>query len=808
MGKGIEWVLAALNSLRCAHGRLVLVLAVFLTSAGAASIPSLLTGEDASVLVPDQPPRLAEDFELLSRAPLARRLFILLQAEPEAQPGALDQAADALVARLGPPLFKEPGAPVSGPEMLTGILELSPRLLTPEEVKAWADTLTPDEVRRRLQGVRQTLASPQGAALKPVLRLDPLNLRAELLAKLPRLGTGGGGLDTKGRLRPPDGRSLVLTAATDIPFTDAAGSERLLAGFQEILRDSLPAGVSGYLVSGHRHSLANAVAVKADLLRVIPLSASGLALVILIFLRRRESLWVLLVPPGVLCLAGAATGALLGGLHSIVFGFGGVLMGLAVDYPLHVQHALNQSRDPSSGLEKVSQPLVFGALTTLAAFSPLLLSQVPAIRQMALFSMLGIVAAVLISFLVLPQLLPCRTGRGTPAEPCPMPRPQRAKGLVLAFWAIALCVLTWMSLGLRLNTDFAALGIADPQVRADEDRLRSALGGFRDHAMVFASGSDLAQASERNARVLTILRASPEGEEVLTLAPLLPPPKDQERNSRAWNAQWSCARGLALAREVLAAGKELGFTDQAFAPFVHLLADWSDGHSNPLIDTAALGRIGLGDALGLLVQERDGECTLLTLLPDSLLLSGSLGSRLEAVDGVHVLSGTGFARDLGAALRRDALVFTTLSLALVCGFLLVLFRQPKTAAAALAPVFTGLAAVTAGTRLAHGGVDLFSIMALPLIVGLAADYGIFMVHHTLNRCVSSGRSVLVCGLTTIVGFGTLAVAQHPALRSLGLSILLGIGAALPTALLVTPRLLGDSLGTVNRPAVPEQVRHA
>jgi predicted RND superfamily exporter protein len=50
------------------------------------------------------------------------------------------------------------------------------------------------------------------------------------------------------------------------------------------------------------------------------------------------------------------------------------------------------------------------------------------------------------------------------------------------------------------------------------------------------------------------------------------------------------------------------------------------------------------------------------------------------------------------------------------------------------------------------------------------------------------RAVFVSGLTTIAGFGALVLARHPALHSIGLSVLIGIGAAIPAALVIIPAM--------------------
>ena len=84
---------------------------------------------------------------------------------------------------------------------------------------------------------------------------------------------------------------------------------------------------------------------------------------------------------------------------------------------------------------------------------------------------------------------------------------------------------------------------------------------------------------------------------------------------------------------------------------------------------------------------------------------------------------------------------------------------------------------------------MFHVVALPLIIGLGADYGIFMVGQVRSgKDGHTTRAVLVSGLTTLAGFGALVLARHPALHTLGLTVLVGVGAAIPVAVLLVPAL--------------------
>jgi predicted RND superfamily exporter protein len=85
--------------------------------------------------------------------------------------------------------------------------------------------------------------------------------------------------------------------------------------------------------------------------------------------------------------------------------------------------------------------------------------------------------------------------------------------------------------------------------------------------------------------------------------------------------------------------------------------------------------------------------------------------------------------------------------------------------------------------------NLSNIIATILIIGLGVDYGIFIVYKISEKYRhNTSRAVFISGLTTLAGFGALALAKHPVLHSIGITVLLGICAAIPSALLVVPAL--------------------
>ncbi|MFM9057675.1 MAG: MMPL family transporter [Planctomycetaceae bacterium] len=123
------------------------------------------------------------------------------------------------------------------------------------------------------------------------------------------------------------------------------------------------------------------------------------------------------------------------------------------------------------------------------------------------------------------------------------------------------------------------------------------------------------------------------------------------------------------------------------------------------------------------------------------------------------------------------------------------FRDLRHAALAALPLALGMAQTLGLMGLL--GIDLnpANLIGIPLILGIAVDYGVHVVHDALERpgsyriSASTANSVLVDALTTILGFGALMVASHRGLESLGRVLTLGVTTCTVTSLVFLPALL-------------------
>jgi predicted RND superfamily exporter protein len=129
--------------------------------------------------------------------------------------------------------------------------------------------------------------------------------------------------------------------------------------------------------------------------------------------------------------------------------------------------------------------------------------------------------------------------------------------------------------------------------------------------------------------------------------------------------------------------------------------------------------------------------------------------------------------------------------------LLIDFRNLRDCLLALLPPL-------AGTALMFGLLGLFDIdlnpanlIVLPLVVGLGVDGGVHVIHDFRSRSqlgtytpsASVINAILVNSTTTMVGFGSMMIAAHRGLYSLGLVLTIGVGTCLLVSIVMVPAIL-------------------
>ncbi|MCH2389365.1 MAG: MMPL family transporter, partial [Nitrospinales bacterium] len=130
-------------------------------------------------------------------------------------------------------------------------------------------------------------------------------------------------------------------------------------------------------------------------------------------------------------------------------------------------------------------------------------------------------------------------------------------------------------------------------------------------------------------------------------------------------------------------------------------------------------------------------------------------------------------------------------------YILVSFGNIRATLIVLLPVVVGSMWTLGIMDLVGVSLNLANLVILPLIIGIGVVNGVHIVHRYREETdksinilsKSTGQGVVLSSLTTMIGFGSLMVADHQGVYSLGLVLTLGVGCCLMASITVLPSIL-------------------
>jgi uncharacterized protein len=257
-------------------------------------------------------------------------------------------------------------------------------------------------------------------------------------------------------------------------------------------------------------------------------------------------------------------------------------------------------------------------------------------------------------------------------------------------------------------------------------------------------------------------------------------------------------------------------------------ADWKDIESFlPPDDLRTFGITDLPASLARPFTERDGRRgTLVLIEPNGDESTDDLHYLIRYADSFRetrlhdgtVLRGSGRAvifADILSSVVSDIPKAVTLSLGMTLLAVFLTFRRGSHSASVLATLLVGLAGVGTFMYVSQVRINFLNFAALPITFGIGVYYGVNVMqrYHAdgsrdiLGALRTTGGAVVLCSLTTMLGYFALVGSHNQAIRSLGVVAVVGEISCLLAAMLVLPagwylaeRRRGESIGV---PRVPK-----
>ena len=640
-------------------------------------------------------------------------------------------------------------------DVLTFVSEHAPYYLTPTDYQRMDSLLAqPGYVAEQLSADKQLLLLPTGGMATMTLANDPLQLFAPVMGRLQQLGRSSHFAVDEGYVFTADGRHGLAFLTSPYGTSETAHNAELSAMLDEAMARTASdcPSVKVSAVGGPLIAVSNATQIKHDSMLAVAISVVLiLALLLWHYRRLYELLWIAASLGFGWLFAIAGMSLLRDSISIIVIGIGSVIIGIAVNYPLHYLDHLRETGDGSQTLRDMVPPLLIGNVTTVSAFLCLLWLDAAAIRDLGLFGALMLIGTILFVLVVMPVFLRrevrdsgesgksrCevrgtryentllrnnlwqgnlapRTSHLVPRNLIPRISHLAPRKLVVPLLLILTLVLGYFSLQTSFDSDLRHINYMTDQQRQDLELLASL------------------------------------SEDLPTdMADMLPTADVQRERLQLWDSFRQ--RHAGLADSLRQEATHQGFAATAFAPFLTLMTD------------------------GLQPQQAD------YFEPVSQFLGGQ-----------HLIN----AKNVGAQLveiLQDSFNYVSF----VCGFVVFVFlwlsfRRLELALLSFLPLAVSWLWILGLMQLLGIQFNIVNIILATFIFGQGDDYTIFITeglvyeHATGRRRLQSyRRSVILSAVIMFIGIGTLILARHPALHSLAEITIIGMGTVVLMAYYLPP----------------------
>jgi predicted exporter len=637
------------------------------------------------------------------------------------------------------------------------------------------ESFTPDALRQSLQARLRELASPFSTVTKSWLPADPT---AAMPALLQAWRDPGQPDRRHGVWFSADGERALLLAETRASGFDPEAQQRALESIDTAFtavdgtsRVRLLLAGPGVLATLSRDTIRG----EAERLSI---AATAMVVSLLLIVYRsptRVLLSILPIGTGVL-VATATVGRLFGAVHGVTLAFGITLLGVAVDYPIHVFSHLRDRENVRRCLARLWPTLRLGVVTTALGYSAMVTAGLQGLSQLGVFAVAGLLTAVACTRGLLPALLPGHGGRPPAAIDaawlCRLSADYRPAAAAILTFGLLLMGLLMYAAPPVWEEDLAALSPV-PRHLIERDRaLRASLGAPEAGHLIVVSAADVETALQRSERVADKLRALIDDGVVGGFdspARYLPSRQVQRRRQAALPPRDR------LKEQLDEASRGLPFRRDLFEPFLRAAAL---ARTAPLLELRDLEGTLLGlRASALLSPTGEGWLALLPLsgIHQPEALAGAFDGMAEE-EGVKYLDLKAETERLMRTMRDTALDRMGWGCGLIVLVLWLGLRSGYRLMGVLLPVLLAIGIDVAVLSALGERLSLLHLVSLLLVLGIALDYSLFFSrpdpHPAARR--RTLHALLVCSGSSLAVFGMLSFSNLPVLKAIGQTVAIGV----------------------------------
>jgi len=655
-------------------------------------------------------------------------------------------------------------------------------------------------VQQTLQNNIRTLSSPTGVAFKNIITKDPTGISLLGIKKLQQLQYDENFELYDNYIITNDKRHLMLFITPRYPPDNTAKNTLFLDEIDHLI-DSLEVttdqriGASYFGASAV--SAGNAQQLRKDTLLTQGITVFFLILFIGLYFRNKKAPLLVLVPVIFGSVFSLGLIYLIQGKISVIaLATGSVVLGIAINYSLHVFNHFRHTGNIRSVINDLSTPMIIGGFTTIGGFICLQFVQSEMLKDLGLFAACSLIGAALCSLIFLPHLInhpkaeagaPIR--KHTLLDRLASYRPERNKYIVVAILLVTL-LFAYTSQHVSFESDMMRMNYMSPQLVDAERKLNTINTYSLQSVYLVSSGKTLNDALINNEKAIgTIedLRQKKIINKYSGVSSLIISDSLQKIRIEQWNRYWTFQKKQELLRVLREEGNSLGYNPDAFNGFKNLI----DTDYTPVDNetSKAIRNIFLND----FITEKRGNATVVTMLKVARNHKQQVYDAFEKNNDITVVDKQYLAGRLVEIVKLDFTSIALMSSLLVFAVLLISYGRIELALVSFIPMFITWIWILGIMGLFGIHFNIVNIIISTLIFGLGDDYSLFIMDGLLKEYKTGKKnldsyksSIFLSAITTMAGLGVLIFAEHPALRSIALIAIIGIACVVMMSQILIP----------------------
>ena len=683
-------------------------------------------------------------------------------------------------------------------ETLSFIYQHIPYFLTDEDYCRFDSLLEdPGFISSQVSNDKQMMMLPATSLLSDNLQRDPLNFFTPVVAKLQK-SSSLNYENYEGYIFTPDMKKAIIMLDSPYGASETDGNAHLYS-----LLSTCAAQTTGnhplidiHLTGGPVIAVGNAKQIKTDSLTAV---AIAIVIIVLLLFYAFRDIWnilliVISVAWGWLFAMGALT-LIHSSVSMIVIGISSVIVGIAVNYPLHLIAHLRHTPNVKTALKEIAMPLVVGNITTVGAFLALVPLESVALRDLGLFSSLLLVGTILFVLLYLPHILR-RRKQNVQSRLLNRMSEFSLESNHRVVWIVVILtfVFGYFSLKTTFDPDISHINYMTDDQKEDLAYLQSMKPASTslESVYVVSSDSSLDKALDKSMSVRSKVEEMKEKGDISDFHDchqFICSKGEQEKRLSKWNT-FIAKYGDRVETAVKKAAQAEGFIPETFDEFYKLL------HTP----------FKAGDATSLE--------SLYTLAFPTNIISDSVSHTYHVIqtlqtqpsstsDIVHQIQGCSSEVYAFDVLSMNTSIATRLSddfnyIGWACGLIVFFFLWFSLGSIELAmlsflPMALSWVWILGLMSLLGIQFNVVNVILATFIFGQGDDYTIFITegcqyeYAYRRKMLSSYKSsIIISALIMFVGIGALIIAKHPALQSLAKVTIIGMFSVVLMAYLFPP----------------------